>query len=118
MFRNQIGELCADAEAVAQRIKGASDEDVEAVSERTVVLRDALNALDARLLDLPDRERNAARSFLYKGITDLVFDFHLSLETSDTRAKMARATTRTEKTEALQEFRVHTQDLMMLYGIK
>jgi len=118
MFRNNSGELCADAEVIGQRIKNASDDEIEALEERTGILRDGLNALDARLQDLPERERNAARSLMYKEIGDLVFDFHLSIETSASRAKITKATTSTEKITALHEFRTQVQDLALLYGIK
>ncbi|MFA6227547.1 MAG: hypothetical protein WC631_03695 [Candidatus Paceibacterota bacterium] len=118
MFRNQAGSLCADAEAIAQRIKQASDDEVEAMGKRQAILRDALNSFNRRLQDLPERERNAALSLLYKEIVDIVFDFHLSIEASALHAKIKKATTHAEKVEALFELRGTFQDLAMLYGIK
>jgi hypothetical protein len=40
MFRNQSGNLCADAEAIAERIKRLPNEEVEALEERKGILRD------------------------------------------------------------------------------
>ena len=117
MFKNDAGELCADAEAVSQRIRTTSTEEVEALEERRGILRDALNALDARLEDLPERERNAALSLLYKEMTEIVFDFHLSLETSESRMKISAAKTHAEKAAAFREFQVDVQELAMLYGL-
>ena len=121
MFRNQTGSLRADAEAIAERIRESSDgEDGEheGVEERRAILRDVLYSFDLRLQNLPERERNAALSLLCKEIVDVVFDFHLSLETSVSRAMIAKAMTHAEKAKALHEFRLQVQDLAMLYGIK
>jgi hypothetical protein len=118
MFTNQTGKLCADAEAIAERIKAASDEEVEAAEERKAILRDVLNSFGMRLQDLPERERKATLSMLYKQMMDIIFDFHLSFETSATRANIASATTHTAKAEALHEFQLHVQDLAMIYGIE
>ncbi|MCX7007285.1 MAG: hypothetical protein NTY53_08555 [Kiritimatiellaeota bacterium] len=117
MVRNQAGSLCADAAKTAERIKQASDDEVEAMAERQAILRDVLNSFDMRLKDLPERDRKAALSLLYKRITCIVFDFHLALETSASCVKIVNATKHGEKVEALHEFRLQVEDLMMLYGI-
>ena len=118
MFTNQTGSLCADAEATAERIKRASDKEVEAVTERKEILCDVLNSLETRLQNLPERDRKAALSLLYKDIVEIVFDFHLSLETSASRKKIVNAKTHVEKVEALHAFQAQVQDLAMLYGIE
>ncbi len=117
MFRNQ-GGLYAEAEATTKRIKGASNKEVATAKERRADLRDALNSFGMRLQDLPERERNAALCMLYKRITCIVFDLHLPLQTSTSRAKITSATTKKEKDEAFHEFILQIEDLMMLYDIK
>ncbi len=117
MFRNQTGNLCTNAETIAERIKGASDEEVEAMEKRKVILHKGLDSLSARVQSLPERERNAAFSLLYKELTDIVSSFHFSLEVSASREKYRNAMTHEEKEEALRELRTRFQDWAMLYDI-
>jgi hypothetical protein len=118
MFQNHRGEVCVDSEALAQKIKGASDAEIEAVDNRRSILRDALNAFQRRLDELPESERKAAISLLYKDMTEIVYDFHLSLEVAASREKIAKAGTRAEKIEALEQFHRLSEDLLALYGVK
>ena len=118
MFRNQAGNLCTNAEATAEKIKGASDEEVEVMEERQGVMRDALNSFDIRLQDFPERKRNAAFSLLYKEIVKIIFDFQFSFEASETHAKFENAMTHEEKENTLREFQARIQDLKRLYGIE
>jgi len=117
MFRDQSGNLCADAESIAERIKIVSGKEIEALPEKKRILRNALNEFDAGLRDLPQRERDATLSLFYKEITDLLFDFQLSLATRVSREKIVHAQTRGKKLEALREFRTTVENLGMLYGV-
>jgi vacuolar-type H+-ATPase subunit E/Vma4 len=117
MFTDQSGRFHADAEVIAERIKHLPEKDVEALNERKAILRDALNSFNERLQGLPERERNATLSLFYKEVTDTLFNFHLSIETSASREKIARAQTKGKKSEALREFQVTIADLTALYGI-
>jgi len=117
MPKNKEGVLCADPLILMQRIRTASDEDVEAVDERKETLRDALNSFDERLRDLPERERNAALSIFYAEITDKVFDFTISVITNQYRGKIAAVKTVEEKRELLHECKAIFEDLMMLHGV-
>jgi len=117
MFRNNTGCFRADAEAFAEQIKRVPEREIEALEERQGILRDALNSFNARLAELPQRERQAALSLLYKEVADKVFDFHLSILTNRARDRIAVASTRESKQAALREFQAMTEDLAMLHGI-
>src|SRR5260370_37192597 len=118
MFRNSSGNLCADAESIAERIKRIPDKEIKELPEKKRILRNALTEFDVTLRDLPQREREAALTLFYKEITDLLFDFQLSLVTRASREKIVKAQSREEKVEALQEFRATVENLGMLYSIK
>ena len=118
MFFSKSGGRRIDAEAIAERIKNLSDEEVEALEVRKLTLKDGLNSFSARVADLPERERNATFSLLYKEITDLIFDFHLSIEARDSRAKVQDAKSKEEKLVAALEFRATAEDLAMIYGVE
>jgi len=117
MFRNQSGNLRPDAEALAERIKQLPVSEIEALHERKNIMRNALNAFDASLQVLPQRERDAALSLFYKEIADLLFDFQLSLTTIASREKISKARTRDEKLEALRGFKVAVEKLGTIYGV-
>jgi hypothetical protein len=117
MFRNRSGNLCVDAEEIAERIRRLPSKDIDALEERKNILRNALNSFGARLQDLPQRERNAALSLFYKEVLGILFDFQLSIETSAAHQKITTAVTKEEKREALSKFRSITEDLAMLYGV-
>jgi len=117
MFRNQTGNYCTDAETIAERIKGASDEEIKAMEKRKVILHKGLDSLSTKVRSLPERERNAAFSLLYKELTDIVSSFHFFLEVSTSREKYRNAKTCEEKEKALRELRTRFQDWAMLYDI-
>jgi hypothetical protein len=117
MPENKGDIRCIDPLILMQRIRTATDEDVEAVNERKETLRDALNSFDERLRDLPERERNAALSVFYAEITDKVFDFTTSVITNQYRGKITAVKTVEKKRELLHECKAIFEDLMMLYGI-
>ena len=118
MFFSKSGGLRIEAEAIADQIKNLSVEEVEALEVRKLTLKDGLNSFSARVADLPERERNATFSLLYKEITDLIFDFHLSIEARDSRAKIEGSKTKEEKLVAAREFRATADDLAMIYGVE
>jgi hypothetical protein len=117
MFRDQSGHLCADAEAIAERIKNVSDTEIQTLPETKRILRNALGSFDAKLLGLPQRERDATVSLFYKEVTNLLFDFQLSLVTRASREKIVNAQMRGEKLEALREFRATVENLGTVYGV-
>lgn len=117
MFRTKRGELCVDTEQIAQLIKEASEAEAEALEERRGILRDALNCFEARLEDMPEHERAAALSLLYKELTDRVFDFTLSIVTSEYRQIIAESRTAEEKMRVLEQYQAKLADLAMLHGI-
>jgi hypothetical protein len=53
MFRDQSGNLCADAESIAARIKMVSGEEIETLPETKRILRNCLNEFDATLRNFP-----------------------------------------------------------------
>jgi hypothetical protein len=116
MFANNAGSDWTGAGSIAGKIKRLSEDEAEALAEREGVLRDALNSFTARLGDLPERERRAALSLLYKEVAETVFDFHLSILAQCAREKIARAGTRDAKRDALREFRNTAEDLATLHG--
>lgn len=116
MFRTKRGELCVETERIAQRIKEVSEAEVE-LDERRGILRDALTCFEARLEDMPERERTAALSLLYKDLTDRVFDFTLSIVTTEYRQIIAGSRTVEEKKQVLEQYKATLADLAMLHGI-
>ena len=59
MFVNKDRRLRPDAECIIDRAAHFTDADVARLEERQQILRDAINSLNARLLDVPERERKA-----------------------------------------------------------
>jgi hypothetical protein len=116
MFSNYAGSSWAETRAIAEKIRRLPENEIESLEERQGILRDALNSFEARLADLPEPERRAALSMLYREVADKVFDFHLSIIASVARAKIAHATTREAKLSTLREFRVIAEDLAMLHN--
>jgi len=117
MLENDNGHRFVGASAIADRIRRLPESEVEALGEREGILKDVLNSFNARLADLPERDRRAALSMLYKQVADTVFDFHLSLVASAAREKIAKAGSRGDKIDALREFQAMAEDLALLHGI-
>lgn len=116
MFVGMDGRLRPDAERIVDRASGLSDQEVERLTELEGVLRDVLNSFNARLEDLPERERKAMLYLLYQKVGETVFDFRLSLEMRFARERISCASSLGEKMAAIRAFHTIMKDVAELYG--
>ncbi len=116
MFFSQQGRLRPNAERIAEQAANLSDEEIARLEERQWILRDVLNAFEARLQDVPERERKAIQCLLYKEIAEKIFDFRLSLETRLVRKQITSVSSVSEKMAALSAFQAIMDGVAMLHG--
>lgn len=116
MFANEKRQLRTDAEHIAERALVLSDDEISRLEERREILRDVVNSLDARLQEIPERDRKALQCLLYSEIAGKVFDFRLSLETRLAREKIREASSTEEKITVLATFHTIMKDVEMLHG--
>lgn len=116
VFINRDMRLRPDAEKIVERAVNLTDDEIGRLEERQWILRDVINSFEARLADVPERERKAILCLLYTEVAEKVFDFRLSLETRLARKQIASATSVDEKLANVATFQAIMADVAMLHG--
>jgi hypothetical protein len=116
MFINRNGQISIDTERIAERAASLSDAEIARFEERQGILRDVMNSFEARLSDLPERERRAMLCLLYDEIADKVFDFRISLEARLARQAIHAAPTHAEKIALVSAFGTTMADIEAIHG--
>ena len=104
------------AEGIAEKALALSADEVARLDERREILRDVLNSFEGRLQDIPEQDRKAIQCLLYKEITEVIFDFRLSLETRLVRKEIQGTTSVAQKMAALNAFQAIMSDVAMIHG--
>ena len=117
MFVNNEGQVRTDVEAIAETIDHLSAGDPETLEEKRCMLRGAIHALSADLDKLSNRDRQAILVPIYAAVTDILFDFHLAVETRCVREGITQAQSRLAKEQLLRQFRSTTERLSKIYHI-
>lgn len=108
--------LRPDAEKIVERAVHLTDDEIGRLEERQWILRDVINSFEARLADIPERERKGILCLLYMEVAEKVFDFRLSLETRLARKQIASATSVAEKMATVATFQAIMAEVAMLHG--
>ncbi len=116
MFTTNTGRLRPDAETIAEFAATLPEHEIARLEEWQGTLKDAFNSFEARLEEIPERERKALLSLLYKDVVETIFDFRLSLEARTARREIQSATSIEEKLSAVRRFEAIMADVAMIHG--
>ena len=105
-------------EQLHRRIRTLPAPEIAMLGKRKRILSDALKAFNARLLTLPERERDATLTLLYEEITGTLFEFHRCLEYAAATEKAAKATSSDERVRLVREFQAHLEAFARLYELE
>jgi hypothetical protein len=89
----------------------------EHVEHLKAILADALASFDARLLQVPQAQRNDILARFYRHTLDGLFDSHLEILKARAREAVRAASTSTAKHRVVEEFRLELQDVARLYEV-
>jgi hypothetical protein len=106
--------------ALCQQIKTLPQEQINALEHRATVLNKAFDRLNERLKNLPERQKKAALTLLYRKMIDNIFEFHLAIEHLQSREKLTSLLggnlTRETGTKLLAEYEATITEMMELYS--
>lgn len=116
MFFNTKGRARLNAEEIMEKAEALPLSEVAQICVREEILRDVLNSFESRLEDVPAAKRQAIRYLLYKEVTDVLFDFRLSLEARIAREQVSLSKTQAEKMSVVDGFAAIMSDVAILHG--